>query len=267
MKNKEASKVQPDSNIYNFLKKVYERFLKIRGEPKQIALGFALGLFLGMTPALGLHMVIAIFFATLFKWNKISAALAVWITNPHTAPVIYSITYMLGARVMGLRKSYEPTSEEVTSSVFIDMLKKTPEIFAAMTIGGIIIGLPLSLIGGYIAYTTITRYQADLKKKLTQQRLKHKIKKMLRKERRKQKILNKERAIPMDKNETQQKYECQKCKQTKQTDGSNDSAPECCGTPMTFIEELPVCQSTATHEHARPDEMMEPCDDGRQGKI
>ncbi len=267
MKNKNASKVSPKSNTYDFFKKVYERFLKIRGEPKQIALGFALGLFVGMTPALGFHMVIAIFLATLFKWNKISAALAVWITNPLTAPVIYSITYMLGAKVLGLRKSYEPTSEEVTSSVFIDMLNKTPEIFAAMTIGGIIIGLPLSCIGGYIAYTIISRYQADLKKKLTQHRLKHRIKKALRKERRKQKRLNRERGIQMDKNKTQQKYECPKCNQIKQTDGSKDSAPECCGTPMALVKELPVCQSTATAEHARSDEMMEPCDDGRQGKI
>ena len=30
------------------VRKTYERFLKIRGTPKEIALGFALGLFVGM---------------------------------------------------------------------------------------------------------------------------------------------------------------------------------------------------------------------------
>ena len=36
--------------FYTTLKKAYERLLKIRGEPREIALGFALGIFIGMSP-------------------------------------------------------------------------------------------------------------------------------------------------------------------------------------------------------------------------
>jgi uncharacterized protein (TIGR03546 family) len=275
MANSKKSERSSKNKIYELLNKTYERFLKIRGEPSEIALGFALGLLVGMTPALGFHMVIAIFFATLFKWNKISAALAVWITNPITAPLIYSITYMLGARILGIRKSYEPT-DEVSSTTFIDMIKKTPEILAAMTIGGFIIGLPLSLLGCYIAYTAIRKYQEDIKNRLAQQRLKLALKHALRKEKRKQKALNKKNRIQiqnkigsktMNKNEKLYTYKCQNCHQTLERKDSKNTGPECCGTPMEKIKELPVCQSTATAEHARSDEMAEPCDDGREGKI
>lgn len=192
MENGKKLERSAKNKIYKLLNKTYERFLKIRGEPREIALGFALGLLVGMTPALGFHMVIAIFFATLFKWNKISAALAVWITNPITAPIIYSVTYMLGAGILGIRKPYEPT-DEVSSTTFIDMIKKTPEIFAAMTIGGFIIGLPLSLIGCYIIYTAIRKYQEDIKKRLARQKLKLTLKHALRQEKRKQKALNKKK--------------------------------------------------------------------------
>lgn len=169
-----------NSKLNLLLKKAYSRFLKIRGEPREIALGFSLGLLVGMTPAMGFHTVIAVFFATLFKWNKISAALAVWITNPFTAPVIYSFTYIVGAKSMGLTKAYK-LSDGLSSSTFIEMIKKTPEIFGAMTIGGFIIGIPLSLVGYYFIYSAISRYQEDIRRKLVEQKIRHAIKKEQRK--------------------------------------------------------------------------------------
>jgi uncharacterized protein len=169
-----------NTGFYLLLKKGYTRFLKIRGEPKEIALGFSVGILVGMTPAMGFHTVIAVFFATLLKLNKISAALAVWITNPFTAPFIYSMNYLVGAKAMGLTKAYR-LSEGLSSATFIEMIKKTPEIFGAMTIGGLIIGIPLSLIGYYFIYSAISRYQDDIKMKLVEQKLKHAIKKEKRK--------------------------------------------------------------------------------------
>jgi uncharacterized protein len=169
-----------NTRFYLLLKKGYTRFLKIRGEPKEIALGFSVGILVGMTPAMGFHTVIAVFFATLFKLNKVSAAMAVWITNPFTAPFIYSMNYLVGAKAMGLTRAYR-LSDELSSSTFIEMIKKTPEIFKAMTIGGLIIGIPLSLIGYYFIYSAISKYQDNIKMKLVEQKLKHAIKKEKRK--------------------------------------------------------------------------------------
>ena len=64
------------------LKRAYYRFLRIRGAPEQIALGMALGVFIGMTPFLGFHTVIAVMLAAVFKWSKIAAGVGVFITNP-----------------------------------------------------------------------------------------------------------------------------------------------------------------------------------------
>ncbi len=151
------------------------RFLKIRGEPREIALGFALGLFVGMTPVMGFQTVIAVFFATMFKWNKISAALAVWITNPVTAPVIYGLTFLLGAKVIGLEKA-QAISGKLFSEAFLDLVKKAPEIVIALTVGGIIVGIPLALIGYFFAYKAVDRYQEDIRRKLAEQKVKHAIK-------------------------------------------------------------------------------------------
>ena len=46
------------------------RLIRLRAEPNDIAKGMALGLFIGMTPTMGIQMPIAVFFAALFKWRQ-----------------------------------------------------------------------------------------------------------------------------------------------------------------------------------------------------
>ncbi len=86
-------------NLLPAIQKFYRNFLKLRGDPREIALGFALGLFIGMSPSMGFQMVIAAAVAAFLKWDIISAAMGVWITNPLTAPFIYSLTYFVGSKI------------------------------------------------------------------------------------------------------------------------------------------------------------------------
>jgi uncharacterized protein (DUF2062 family) len=114
--------------LYAAWRKVYERILKIRGEPREIALGMGLGLFVAMSPTMGFQMVIAIFLATLFKWNKIAAALGVWLTNPLTAPFIYGLTYLVGSFVIGLPDAGQTVTDTVPISR-IDVMVEKRRIF------------------------------------------------------------------------------------------------------------------------------------------
>jgi len=141
------------------LKRAYERFLKIRGSPREIALGFSLGLFIGMTPTIGFQMPIAIFVAALFKWNKISAALAVWITNPLTAPLIYSFSYFVGAKMLG----FKIAPKLLTGLDFSTLKEAGSKIFLATTVGGVVVGIPLALLGYYLAFSAVSGYQTKLK--------------------------------------------------------------------------------------------------------
>ena len=155
--------------VYKIIQMPYKRFLKIRGEPREIALGFALGLFVGLTPTMGAQTIIAVFFAAFFKWNKISAAIGVWISNPLTSPVIYSITYLLGAGILGLKNSFRLSDLQGITAV-VEIFKKAPEIFVALTIGGIVLGFPITVLGYYLSYVTIQRYREGIKRKLLKQK-------------------------------------------------------------------------------------------------
>ncbi len=107
-------------------------------------------------------MALVIFLAALLKWNKISAAVGVWITNPITAPFIYSFSYFIGARILGFKISLKLLTGLDTSTLF----KAGPKIILATALGGAVVGLPLAILGYYLAYSAVHGYQTKLKHKL-----------------------------------------------------------------------------------------------------
>jgi len=161
--------VAKKSLLQTSIRKTYERFLKIRGTPREIALGFALGLFVGMSPTMGFQMAIAVFIAAVFKLNKISAAAAVWITNPVTAPIIYGVTYFVGAHMIGM-PGIKLTPEAFSVTSFITFFKQTPRFFWAMTLGGVVIGAPLAIAGYVMVYSAVDKYQRDIRRKLAEKK-------------------------------------------------------------------------------------------------
>jgi uncharacterized protein (DUF2062 family) len=100
------------------------RFIRLRGTPEEIAKGFALGIFIGMTPTFGVQMPIAFFFAWLLRENKLAAIIGVWVTNPITAPFIYASEYEIGRIILGKERLSLPSefSYETLGNLSWDIL-------------------------------------------------------------------------------------------------------------------------------------------------
>ena len=115
------------------------RFVRLRGLPEEIAKGMALGIFIGMTPTMGLQMPIGLVCAWILKQNRLAAVLGVWITNPATAPFIYGLEYEVGRRLMGM--DYVAFPDELTLDSVMQM---GWDVMAPMWLGGILAGLLLA---------------------------------------------------------------------------------------------------------------------------
>ena len=157
--------IKKKDSLQHGLRRLYERFVKIRGRPREIALGFSLGLFIGMTPTMGIQMPIAVFIAAIFKWSKISAAFGVWITNPFTAPFVYGLTYIVGAKLLNLKAALT-LPNDFSWDLLKELISNAPLILSALTVGGIIVGLPLAVAGYFLSYGAINQYQQKVKQKL-----------------------------------------------------------------------------------------------------
>ena len=152
------------------IKAFYIRFLKIRGTPDQISLGMALGMFIGMTPFMGFHTITAVAMASIFGWSKIAAGIGVFITNPFTAPIIYSFTYQLGSKITGYSDPAKLASLFKDDGL-IALIKSSPMIIIDLLIGGIIIGIPVAIIGYYVTFKIVTDAREKWRKRRALKRL------------------------------------------------------------------------------------------------
>jgi uncharacterized protein (DUF2062 family) len=80
-----------------------DRFLSLKGEPRAIAMGLAVGVFIGVTPTIPFHTALIILFGLLFKHNLTAAYLGSWlISNPLTVLILYFSQYELGRYLLGM---------------------------------------------------------------------------------------------------------------------------------------------------------------------
>ena len=72
----------------------------LHDSPHSIALGVAIGIFVGLTPTVGIQMLLVICIAWLsrpvFRFNRMAALMTVYISNPLTIVPLYFAEYKLG---------------------------------------------------------------------------------------------------------------------------------------------------------------------------
>jgi len=81
-------------NLENFF--VY-RVLHVDDTPHRLALGIALGIFIGWTPTVGFQMMLVLLLAPLIGANGRVGVPFVWVSNPFTFGLIYYPNYLLGS--------------------------------------------------------------------------------------------------------------------------------------------------------------------------
>lgn len=74
--------------------------LRYRGSPHQVALGFAVGLFVALTPTVGVQMILGALIAHLLRANRALPVALAWISNPFTMGPIYYFNYRVGALLL-----------------------------------------------------------------------------------------------------------------------------------------------------------------------
>ena len=85
----------------------YEKFIRLQGEPKAISAGFAIGVFVGVTPTIPFHTAILVMICLLFRKHITAAYLGSWVvSNPLTIPMFYFLQYELGRILLGMQNCH-----------------------------------------------------------------------------------------------------------------------------------------------------------------
>jgi hypothetical protein len=154
------------------------RILHVDDTPQRIARGVAVGLWIGFTPLLGLHMILALAVAALLRANKALAVLFVWVSNPFTLLPIYGPAYLTGRFLLGrvhpsrlqpgqvgdLLGRIFSLSNMLTRLHTAAFWKEVAVVFGKIglevTIGGFVLGTFAAIMGYFATYWLITIYRA-----------------------------------------------------------------------------------------------------------
>lgn len=74
--------------------------LHLDEEPSRLAAGMAVGVFIGITPFYGLHTLLALLAAFVFRLNKAATITGAWVNLPWFAPFVYGFCLKLGEAVL-----------------------------------------------------------------------------------------------------------------------------------------------------------------------
>lgn len=84
------------------LKERLRNLLTVRETPHRIAFAFAVGLFVGISPLLGLHTILGLAFAWLLGLNRMVTLTGVYVTNPWSMVPIYTFCTWIGMLIVGV---------------------------------------------------------------------------------------------------------------------------------------------------------------------
>ncbi len=134
------------------LKYYYLRIKNLKGDPRSIALGMAIGVFVGLTPTIPFHTVAILLAATLLNASRLAGIIgASIVSNPFTIPIHYYLAYRIGQWVTAADVRLPDTYSIVA------MLRMGWRLAVAMLAGGLILGIIPALLAYFLTLYAFKR--------------------------------------------------------------------------------------------------------------
>lgn len=154
----------------SYFRDAFRSIFKVQDSPHRIALAFAVGVFMGISPLLGLHYIGGIFLAWLFRLNKIVAVVGVSVNNPWTIVPISTFCVWVGAKLIGIKQVLPEVDWKHLSLMnilgglsdfdnLILAVKKMLPLISAFFVGSFIICTVSAVISYFIIHNFAVRYK------------------------------------------------------------------------------------------------------------
>jgi uncharacterized protein (DUF2062 family) len=131
------------------------KFRRLQDDPRKIAGGMALGVFIAFTPTIPFHMVGALTLAALLRVSPVTAFLGIQICNPLTIPAIYLAAYKVGQFLLYRGKPLV-FPETFSFEAWMDVLWQGG---AALQVGGVILAIPPAIVAYFVTLWIVQRYR------------------------------------------------------------------------------------------------------------
>ncbi len=129
--------------------------LTIKGSPHSIAIAFSIGVFIGMSPLLGLHTILALAVASILRLNRMVTLAGAYLTNPWTIVPIYSFSTWFGVKIMG----YEELIPEIDfhSVNIFNIFKALKSLLVPFIVGTTVLGFISAIVSYLLIHQLLKR--------------------------------------------------------------------------------------------------------------
>jgi uncharacterized protein (DUF2062 family) len=141
--------------LRRFLRYHWLKFLRLQEDPRKLAGGMALGIFVGVTPTIPFHTVLALSLAALFRVSPVTAFIGIQFGNPLTMAPIYVAAYKLGQFLL-YRGQPLVFPETFTVKAWLAVLWQGG---LALQVGGVIIAVPPAIAAYFLTLWIVQRYR------------------------------------------------------------------------------------------------------------
>jgi len=130
------------------------KFRRLQEDPRKIAGGMALGVFVGITPTIPFHTVVVLSLAALLRVSPVTAFIGIQIGNPLTIPAIYLAAYKVGQFLL-YRDRPLVFPETFSFEAWIAVLWQGG---VALQVGGVIIAILPAVAAYFLTLWIVQRY-------------------------------------------------------------------------------------------------------------
>lgn len=135
-------------------KSAIRRLLSLDDPPERTALAFSIGVFIAFSPFLGLHTIMAVAVAFLFRFNKVAIFTGTFVNNPFLTLVpIVVASYAVGAFLLGQPLGLPSESRELLLNPHLTdrgywraLFVESRNVLLPFALGGMLLSIVFSLL-------------------------------------------------------------------------------------------------------------------------
>ena len=122
--------------LRGFLRKL----LHLGDSPERTALAFSIGVFFSFSPFVGLHTVMGLATAFLFKLNRLALLIGICVNNPWTLAPVASLGTALGFHILGTENKFSKVSWDtiLSGSFWKEMFSDVENLLLPFFVGNLI---------------------------------------------------------------------------------------------------------------------------------
>lgn len=135
-------------------KLIYVLLVRIDATPRQVAVGFAVGVVLGVFPSFGLGVPAAVLLSLVFRINKAATLVGVFIMNPLTLVPIWTMSAFIGGLITGA--DYRIILEQARSGELFRSLSYSTYVYM---VGNVTLASALAVLSYGVVWTAVSRFR------------------------------------------------------------------------------------------------------------